>query len=412
MSLFNKNIKSVVDTIIDKLGLQYVDFIILKEYNMIQGGNMNNASKELLDLLKQVRAEKQYIFIDKQLSRKEYLILSSLFKNYGGKWNKSRFGFEFKKEIEDDMQLIISTGLMQKKNPLAYFPTPKSIVYDMLNFADMIWDSKIIPCEAANINILEPSAGEGAIVDEISHAFPSAKIQTVEVMKENQDILEHKGYLVHRGDFLEFKPKNNLLYDYIFINPPFSYDRHKYAYIEHIEHAISMLSNTGYLIGIAPSSFIYGKTKREKNFYNLISSCFNMELIPKGAFKESGTNVETVIFKLNKATSTHSNKPHNGYSSYLSYMFFLSLDNDSRFSENLYNLLESKEVDFFDEDKIIDLMNLAIDTFVNESIYFPFSELNNFIHDAYKRYNFANNHDSINKNKVILRPTLFEDLAI
>lgn len=109
---------------------------------------------------------------------------------------------------------------MFKDNP-DFYPTPKRIIDKMLSGIDF----KLIS------SVLEPSAGKGNIVDAVidklkySHSYSYNKnvtwdIDTIEIDKNLQYILQGKNYRVVHDDFLTFNSYKK--YDIIIMNPPFS----------------------------------------------------------------------------------------------------------------------------------------------------------------------------------------------
>lgn len=93
-----------------------------------------------------------------------------------------------------------------------FFPTPESIIKIMLSDIPKFRD----------VSILEPSAGKGDILDYIEehHTYNNCKMYAIEKDGELRHILHDKGYRVIENDFLEYS--GFYLFDYIFMNPPFS----------------------------------------------------------------------------------------------------------------------------------------------------------------------------------------------
>lgn len=96
-------------------------------------------------------------------------------------------------------------------------------------------------------------------------------------------------------DFL--KANEDIKYDCIIMNPPFS----KNAYIDHIMKAYSLLNKGGNMVAICPPSWQFNSSKKDKLFKQFVEDN-NAEIIKldKGAFKESGTLVETCILVINR----------------------------------------------------------------------------------------------------------------
>ena len=135
--------------------------------------------------------------------------------------------------------------------------------------------------------ILEPSAGEGHIIDGIMKENNKATVHGIEVDYDRTQKCKEKGYKVACHNFLDVNAKP--VYDKVIMNPPF-YGKH---YAKHIEHALKFLKDDGVLFAILP---ITAKTdhglldKYKPSWYDL----------PVGSFKESGTNINTTVVKIFK----------------------------------------------------------------------------------------------------------------
>ena len=110
-----------------------------------------------------------------------------------------------------------------------FYPTPESLIMRMFTKIE----------KEQTMNILEPSAGKGNIVDyfqdKIIYSKKNWKIDCIEIEDELQGILKSKGYKVIYNDFLRFFTLKK--YDLIVMNPPFSNgDRHLLKAIELIEN--------------------------------------------------------------------------------------------------------------------------------------------------------------------------------
>lgn len=127
-----------------------------------------------------------------------------------------------------------------------YFPTPAPVVDRMLAEAGI----------QDGMRVLEPSAGKGNILDRAQAAHPGAEFTAVELSGRLADLLEAKGYTVHRGDFMEFGEGQR--FDRILMNPPFS----KYQDAEHIRHAYGLLEPGGRLVAIMSEGPWFRSDKR------------------------------------------------------------------------------------------------------------------------------------------------------
>ena len=91
-------------------------------------------------------------------------------------------------------------------------------------------------------------------------------------------------------DFLAQSP--DAIYDRVVMNPPFA----KQADIKHILHALKFLKSDGLLVSVMAAGVLFRDNRLTTDFRDLINERGgNIEELPDGAFKESGTMVRTVI---------------------------------------------------------------------------------------------------------------------
>lgn len=167
------------------------------------------------------------------------------------------------------------------------FETPDTLVEVLIEKA----------CIIPGMLALEPSAGRGAIVKALVKA--GAVVHAVE---KNE---VHKSALVKSGatevviqDFLDREPTDTL-YDVIVMNPPFANGK-KVTDIAHVRMAADHLKPGGRLVAIMSPGFTFKKDVNSVLFRKFVEENGEYEENADGAFKESGTNVKTVIVVLRK----------------------------------------------------------------------------------------------------------------
>jgi len=149
-----------------------------------------------------------------------------------------------------------------------FFPTPKPVITEMLDRADI----------KPGMKVLEPSAGKGDIADSIKETHPEAELTTIERMVSLSNILKAKGYEVVGDDFLEHTGE----YDRIIQNPPFE----KGQDIDHVKHAYEQLKEGGRLISIMSQSPFFRSDKKSMAFREWFADVGGIaEDLPSGAFK-------------------------------------------------------------------------------------------------------------------------------
>lgn len=223
------------------------------------------------------------------LTDAEYDRVKPLIEKMGGHWREKVKGFIF---YTDASHMKNHT---QRKEELQFFPTPKKVVDRMLELSGIV-DVPI----GSKPRVLEPSAGTGNIIDAIRYKHPSLYI--VEPDEENVNTLVNKGYwMVEQTTFEYFhrkqhkKLKNYM--DYVLMNPPFSESRD----VLHTMLAYDFLKPGGTLVAILSENALYYENEHSKKFREwLKDKDAYIEEVPFGAFKESGTTVDTVMIKIVK----------------------------------------------------------------------------------------------------------------
>lgn len=244
-----------------------------------------------------------------QLARTLYEEVNEALVRIGGKWKNGKTQAHVFPQHYDPAPLLaglVASGVMPPKNPLAFYPTPPSVVESMLASLDIdafpsadddsYWSEL---GQEGGPRILEPSAGTGAIADALRARLPRATLECCELNPLSAAVLRQKGYTVFEGDFLAFTP--SAAYARIALNPPFSVKGDVRAYQTHIRHAHAMLAKGGSLVAIAPPGFLTGTSKPDREFRDFVyehSQGYGVEEISAGTFAESGTNIATVLMTL------------------------------------------------------------------------------------------------------------------
>ena len=245
---------------------------------------MSKINEETLAILSRVTVTGNNIELTcGQLDRKQYQAVNKVLENMGGKWNRKAKAHIFPDDPTDKLEAVLLTGEIVKPEKYGYFPTPPELAKHVIELA------VIMPYHM----VLEPSAGQGGIADEI----PQCKqIDLVELLDNNVAVLLEKGYNVIQRNFLSY-PKEQPLYDRIIMNPPFEKQRD----IDHVLHAYSFLKPGGRLVAIMSSSITFRENKKTLEFRQLLDdTSAHVERNPEGSFKVSGTMVNTVTVVMDK----------------------------------------------------------------------------------------------------------------
>lgn len=152
---------------------------------------------------------------------------------------------------------------------LQFYPTPAPVVDRLMNVRS--WHG---------LRVLEPSCGDGAILDGLR--ANGADAFGIEVDAGRAQAARNKGHAVLCANFLEQPPSAD--FDAVAMNPPF-YGRH---YAKHIRHALRFLKPGGRLYSILPATARYDHGELDDLHPRWID-------LPVGSFSASGTNINTCI---------------------------------------------------------------------------------------------------------------------
>jgi 16S rRNA G1207 methylase RsmC len=142
-------------------------------------------------------------------------------------------------------------------------------------------------------DVLEPSAGTGAIIREIvtyTHTVTAVEINyklasvLINLFPSHDIRVKNLDFLECNGDLGKF--------DRIVMNPPFQ----NADDIKHIQHALTMLRPGGKLVAICAN----GPRQQEK----LQPLADTWEELPEGTFKDQGTGVRTVLLTIDAPETT------------------------------------------------------------------------------------------------------------
>lgn len=170
----------------------------------------------------------------------------------------------------DSMKDTLRAGVQVVSAP-QLFPTPAHVVAQMVDMAGI---------EAGN-KVLEPSAGTGAILDQIPEG---CEVVAVEINATLCGRLDASGRAVVVGDFLNCTPDNIGTFDRVLMNPPFKDG----SDIKHIKHALTMLKDGGRLVAICANG-----PRQNEQLRPLSTEWIELE---RGTF--SGTDVSTVLLTI------------------------------------------------------------------------------------------------------------------
>ncbi len=225
---------------------------------------------------------------DIQLERDTYLEVKKSLELIGGKWKGGKvYGFVFQQDPTELLEAIASGDKRNLKKEFQFFATPSQLADELVALADI----------QEQHSILEPSAGQGAIIQAISRFNSNiAKVDCFELMDLNRQILSKipKANILD-DDFLLADIEQQ--YDRIIANPPFT----KNQDIIHIRKMYDCLKPGGRLVTVSSKHWSFADDSKPKEFRSWLESLDHQVITNEpGVFKESGTSIPTLTIIINK----------------------------------------------------------------------------------------------------------------
>lgn len=229
-----------------------------------------------------------YLYLE-EMTNEVYDEIKPIIEHLNGHWREKYGCFVFGEDVSELLSDALCNGIdisddYRWREENQFYPTPKDVAQRVVELADV----------KSGMSILEPSAGQGALLECIP--IGEYKIQCVEPMEVNYQILKKKGYFVFKNTF-EDVYSNLPKFDRVIMNPPFSGQRD----IKHVMMAFNLLNKGGVLSAVISENALYYKTEVTKSFLKFLKENNGyIESVPSRSFKESGTTIETVLVKVVK----------------------------------------------------------------------------------------------------------------
>ncbi len=165
--------------------------------------------------------------------------------------------------------------------------TPRWLAEKMMNSLQILNDGHLV---------LEPSAGEGDLVDLFGIRHHENPIDCVELNGDKCEVLKSKGYNVIHGDFLTLDlPKYG--YSRIIAAPPFKAN----IDLQHIRKMYDCLNPGGILVSLTSPYWVANNELPQIQFREWLTTIpHTLEMLPENTFVERGKSVLTAILKIVK----------------------------------------------------------------------------------------------------------------
>lgn len=248
-------------------------------------------SEEVSDVLHDAQFYGDLLTLPEQLDRKLYTQVMKICEAYSGKWNRSRGGIMFPSAAHAArLKAALSSGVAVREKVVAQaYYTPDAAAEALIRHLLPL----DLPADGSLLRVLEPSAGNGALVRKLASKAPGVcDVTMVELDREAYDVLRADpsmrynlgGWCFINEDFLGITPGGDMKnYDLVLMNPPWANGQAG----KHLIHALKFLRKGGVLGAILPPIVELPET--------LVGTGLAMYDLPEGSFKESGTNVRAKI---------------------------------------------------------------------------------------------------------------------
>jgi phospholipid N-methyltransferase len=269
--------------------------IIKKQSIIIKSGIMNELNESISNC--KIAGNTVFLPDPKEYTMSNYQDVRKALLNAGAIYKRN--SFIFPSDAQPYIDRITGGEKVNIKKEFQFFATPAKLAAKLVEMADI---------NSPDLTVLEPSAGQGAIVKAILKHEPGLIVHCYELMDINRGVLKGiKDCVILGEDFLNSDNitkgahtstnSKDIKFDRIIANPPFN----KNQDIEHIKEMYRRLNKNGRLVTIASKHWQFATGKKETAFRNWIEEIGAItEDIDAGEFKESGTNISTCIILIDK----------------------------------------------------------------------------------------------------------------
>jgi hypothetical protein len=194
------------------------------------GPELSNHSEVLVDELRALDVVDNRLVLPQDRQLTCYAQIKNLLTKAGGAYRKG--SFVFTENPEPILERLCSGEKIDDKKKFQFFATPDALASHLVELARI----------DQGMSVLEPSAGQGALLEAICRGgCAKSDLTVVELMPANCEVLRDQGFSPLEADFLKCCPETIGTFDRIVANPPFT----KVQDLEHIRQMYRFLKPGG-----------------------------------------------------------------------------------------------------------------------------------------------------------------------
>lgn len=249
---------------------------------------------DVLTVLRASQIDADGLRLPGQLHPNQYQKVKKVLEANGLKWNRGKGTHVFTDaNAQSRISAVVENGnFIDEKKSYDFFETPEHVAADMAELLDLK------PTAARLKYVLEPSAGKGRLLRAVRNKYGMdlIRLDSYELNPECAKACREAGFNCTGNDFMLVKPSG--VYEGIIMNPPFSVGQD----VRHVIHAEKFLAPHGRLVAIVSPAYTFREGPIWSAFRNVLnaSKVIVEKELPSGTFKESGTNVRTMLLCLEK----------------------------------------------------------------------------------------------------------------
>ena len=240
---------------------------------------------DVIGILKDATLSGNELRLDAPLERKQYEKVKKVLVGIGGPWNRTKKAHVFEEDVWGVLSDVLTTGhYFDSKKALEFFETPPDLVDELLDAAGV----------GANMDVLEPQCGKGAIVERLLKRNCKSVV-AVEIDKDRaeytRDQYAGEPLTVIQDDFLDMDSRLPF-FDAVVMNPPFSRGKD----IDHFRMGFRFLRHRARIASIMSAGVVFKQDRKTLEFRRWLDDNHGeIRRLPEGSFKVSGTGVNTVM---------------------------------------------------------------------------------------------------------------------